>query len=82
MRLRRLRARREAAQLVTRLENMTVADLDRGQDILGKMRQAGMPEKRIEAMRQELEDAARKLREEGGRLRAELKRRGLEVPEK
>ena len=76
------RARRQATQLVTRLENMTAADFGQGQDILGKMRQAGMPKERIEAMRHELEDAARKLREEGGRLRAELKRRGLEVPEK
>ena len=76
------RAKRQAAQLVMRLENMTAEDFGQGQDVLGKMRQAGMPEKRIEAMRHELEDMARKLREEGGRLRAELKRRGLEVPEK
>ena len=75
-------AKRKAAQLVKRLEKMTAADLDGGQDILGKMKKAGMPKERVDAMRQELEDTARHLREEGRRMRTELKARGLEVPEK
>ena len=76
------RAKRKAAELVTRLERITMEDIEKEQGILAKMRQAGMPKERIDAMRKELEDGVRRMRAEGGRLRAELKRRGLEVPAK
>ena len=76
------RAKRQASELVTRLERITVEDIERERGILGKMREAGMAQERIDAMRKELEDGVRQIRAEGGRLRAELKARGLEVPAK
>lgn len=76
------RAKRQASELVTRLERITVEDIERERGILGKMREAGMAQERIDAMRRELEDGVRQIRAEGGRLRAELKARGLEVPAK